>query len=89
VKKRIVLIITALAISLGGCALPQQGEASEVAKQWLGKRRHEVVAAFGQPTQETPLDSGGEILTYAKSGQKHYVFEMSPEGLIDRAVEVK
>ncbi len=83
-----LLAIAAMTVALSGCTA-QHAEQEDVAKNWVGKRRREVVAEFGPPTQETPLDSGGEILMYAKSGQKHYVFEMSPEGRIDKAVEVR
>ncbi len=82
-----LLLVLAITLVLGACAPTQQPDT--VASSWIGKRRREVVAALGQPTQITPLDSGGEILIYAKSGQKHYVFETAPEGLVAKAVEVK
>jgi hypothetical protein len=81
------LTIAALAAALAGCA---SQPSSAVASEWIGKRRHEVVDKLGQPTSATPLiETGGELLIYAKAGQPHYAFETGPDGTVVKATELK
>jgi hypothetical protein len=89
---RLIAVMT-IAMVVGGCApqTPPQTEQqqSAFASQWIGKRRREVVAQFGQPTTSTPLlETGGELLTYAKQGQPRYVFETGPEATVVKAIEM-
>ncbi len=81
------LAIASLAAALAGCATrPSNAAASE----WIGKPRHEVVDKLGQPTSATPLiETGGELLIYAKAGQPHYAFETGPDGRVVKATELK
>ncbi len=76
-----------LGAALAGCAAqPSNAAASE----WIGKRRHEVLDKLGEPTSATPLiETGGELLIYAKSGQPHYAFETGPDGRVVKAAELK
>ncbi len=81
------MTVAALAAALTACTTRQS---SAGASEWIGKHRHEVVAALGQPTSATPLiETGGELLIYAKSGQPHYAFETGPNGKVVKATELK
>jgi hypothetical protein len=84
-----LVAVAALAAALSGCAA-EQSTSGSAASVWIGKRRHEVVEALGQPTSATPLiETGGEVLIYAKSGQPHYAFETGPDGTVVSAAELK
>ncbi len=76
-----------IALLVPGCGAQQPPIG---ATQWLGKSRSEIVQALGEPTSAVPLeDTGGEMLIYARRGEKHYVFETAPGGRAAKAVEVK
>lgn len=96
-KKFAVRLFAAMTIVmvLAGCAsqtpppAAQTDQQNTFASQWIGKRRREVIAQFGQPTTSTPLiETGGELLTYAKQGQPRYVFETGPQATVIKAVEM-
>jgi hypothetical protein len=81
------IAIAAILVLLVGCA-PEQ--TSSARSEWIGKRRHDLIAALGEPTSATPLiQTGGELIIYAKSGQPHYAFETGPDGKVVKAAEMK
>ena len=81
------IVIAAVAIALSGCTARQPASAGS---EWVGKPRHDLIAALGQPTSATPLiETGGELLIYAKSGRPHYAFETGPDGTVVKAAEIK
>ncbi|MHB8381578.1 MAG: hypothetical protein ACYDC3_04460 [Candidatus Binataceae bacterium] len=77
-----VLALTMLAMA--GCAGQEQSET-----QWIGKTRSDLVATMGEPKSAVPMtDTGGEMLFYAYNGH-HYVFELNPDGKINKAVQTR
>jgi hypothetical protein len=81
------IAMAAILVLLVGCA-PQQS--SSAGSEWIGKRRRDLIAALGPPTSATPLiETGGEVIIYAKSGQPHYAFETGPDGKVLKATEMK
>ena len=85
-------IITTGALAIGLIAIAAGCTAQEsrkAASEWIGKDRTELANTMGQPKEAVPMtDTGGEMLFYSYEGH-HYVFEVSPNGLIDSAVQTK
>jgi hypothetical protein len=81
------IAMAAMLVLLVGCA-PEQ--TSSARSEWIGKRRRDLIAALGEPTSATPLiQTGGELIIYAKSGHPHYAFETGPDGKVVKAAEMK
>ncbi len=66
-----------------------QAESSRNVSQWIGMTTHQLRKKLGEPTSSQMLqETGGLLLIYAKPGKTHYVFEIGPNGKVDKAAVI-
>jgi hypothetical protein len=73
----------------GASAGSAQAESSGGTSKWIGMTTHQVRKKLGEPTSSQMLqETGGLMLIYAKPGKTHYVFEIGPNGKVDKAAVI-
>lgn len=73
----------------GASAGSAQAQNSGGVSKWIGMTTHQVREKLGEPTSSQMLqETGGLMLIYAKPGKTHYVFEIGPNGKVDKVAVI-